>query len=117
MIYVTLILFLGLWFRLFQLQILQSEKYQEKSEANSIRIVEEVPGRSLICDRRGKVIVEMCIGRTGNVTGQPRFPALAGIRKFEPAIDSDTAAVAKEGVKLRCRYQYVLRHRCSPNGL
>jgi penicillin-binding protein 2 len=58
MLYVSLILFLGLWFRLFQLQILQSEKYQAKSEANRIRVVEELPGRSLICDRRGRVIVE-----------------------------------------------------------
>ncbi len=54
----SVILFGFLWFRLFQLQVVHSEKYQEKSEANSIRVVEEIPGRGLICDRRGRVIVE-----------------------------------------------------------
>jgi len=55
---ISVILFLILWLRLFQLQILESSVYQEKSEANSIRVVEEIPGRGLICDRHGRVIVE-----------------------------------------------------------
>ncbi|MBU1880633.1 penicillin-binding protein 2, partial [bacterium] len=52
------LLFALLWIRLFHLQILEREEYQEKSEANSIRVVEEIPGRGLICDRNGRVIVE-----------------------------------------------------------
>ena len=55
---VSSILFAILCFRLIQLQIIHSEEYREKSEANSLRVVEEIPGRGLICDRRGRVIVE-----------------------------------------------------------
>jgi len=47
-----------LWVRLFQLQVLRGREYQEKSQANAIRVVEELPGRGLIVDRRGRVIVE-----------------------------------------------------------
>ena len=55
---VSLILLALLWARLFQLQIIRSEEYQEQSEENSIRVVEELPGRGLICDRHGRAIVE-----------------------------------------------------------
>jgi len=53
-----LALFVLLWGRLFYLQILEREEYQEQSEANRIRVVEEIPGRALIYDRRERVIVE-----------------------------------------------------------
>ncbi|HDH57007.1 MAG TPA: penicillin-binding protein 2, partial [Bacteroidetes bacterium] len=55
---VSSILFAILCFRLIQLQVIHSKEYQEKSEANSLRVVEEIPGRGIICDRRGRVIVE-----------------------------------------------------------
>lgn len=53
-----LILLLVLWARLFELQVLRNREFQEKSAANSIRMVEDLPGRGLIVDRRGRVIVE-----------------------------------------------------------
>lgn len=52
------VLFILLWLRLFQLQIIQGREYQEESEANSIRVVEELPGRAIICDRRARIIAE-----------------------------------------------------------
>ncbi|TKJ41247.1 penicillin-binding protein 2 [candidate division LCP-89 bacterium B3_LCP] len=55
---ISLIAFLFLWIRLYQLQIIQSDKFQARSEANSVRVVEELPGRTLICDRNGRVLVE-----------------------------------------------------------
>jgi penicillin-binding protein 2 len=55
---ISLVCLALLWVRLFQLQVLRGREYQAKSEANAIRLVEELPGRGLIVDRRGRVIVE-----------------------------------------------------------
>ncbi len=53
-----LLLLVFIWGRLFYLQIIRGPEYRQKSQANAIRIVEELPGRSLIVDRKGRVIVE-----------------------------------------------------------
>jgi penicillin-binding protein 2 len=47
-----------LWVRLFELQVLRGREFEKQSAANAIRLVEELPGRGLIVDRRGRVIVE-----------------------------------------------------------
>lgn len=49
--------FLALVFRLFQMQILQQETYDEKSADNSIKAVEQIPLRGLFYDRNGIVLV------------------------------------------------------------
>lgn len=54
----SVVMFLLLWGRLIELQIFRNQEFRRKSEANSIRMVEELPGRGLICDRKGRVIVE-----------------------------------------------------------
>lgn len=58
LIVISIAFFVMLWIRLLQLQIFHTQEYQAKSEANSIRVVEELPGRGVICDRHGRVIVE-----------------------------------------------------------
>jgi penicillin-binding protein 2 len=55
---ISLLLVVGLWVRLFELQVLRTAEFRQKSDANSIRLVEELPGRGLIVDRHGRVIVE-----------------------------------------------------------
>ncbi|HSP86604.1 MAG TPA: penicillin-binding protein 2 [Ignavibacteriaceae bacterium] len=44
-------------FRLFQMQIVQQESYEEKSADNSIKAIEQIPLRGVFYDRNGKVIV------------------------------------------------------------
>ncbi|RJP80316.1 MAG: penicillin-binding protein 2 [Candidatus Zixiibacteriota bacterium] len=54
----AVLMLLALWVRLVELQVVHTSEYQKKSEANAIRVVEELPGRGVIVDRRGRVIVE-----------------------------------------------------------
>ncbi|RPI66683.1 MAG: penicillin-binding protein 2, partial [Ignavibacteriales bacterium] len=44
-------------FRLFQMQILQQESYEEKSADNSIKSIEQIPLRGVFFDRNMEVIV------------------------------------------------------------
>ncbi|MCX6639606.1 MAG: penicillin-binding protein 2 [bacterium] len=55
---VCLAMFAILAVRLLELQIILSREYKAKSEANSVRLIEVLPGRGLISDRWGKIIVE-----------------------------------------------------------
>jgi penicillin-binding protein 2 len=55
---ISLFLILVLWARLFELQVMRTDEYRRKANANSIRVIEELPGRGLIVDRYGRVIVE-----------------------------------------------------------
>ncbi|MFH1862472.1 MAG: penicillin-binding protein 2 [bacterium] len=55
---VSLLFLVAIWIRLFDLQVLRNQEFREKSKANSIRVIEDLPGRALICDRFGRVIVE-----------------------------------------------------------
>jgi penicillin-binding protein 2 len=50
-------IFALLIFRLFQMQILNQEAYDEKSAANSIKAIEQTPLRGVFLDRNGKVLV------------------------------------------------------------
>ena len=44
-------------FRLFQMQIINHEEYDEKSASNSIKAIEQTPLRGVFLDRNGEVIV------------------------------------------------------------
>jgi penicillin-binding protein 2 len=55
---ISLALILALWVRLIELQVIRKDEFRQKSDANSIRLVEELPGRGLIVDHYGRVIVE-----------------------------------------------------------
>lgn len=44
--------------RLFQMQVLENEKYDEKSSSNSIKALEQIPLRGVFYDRNMKLLVE-----------------------------------------------------------
>jgi penicillin-binding protein 2 len=46
-----------LGFRLFQMQIINHEEYDEKSASNSIKAIEQIPLRGVFLDRNGEVVV------------------------------------------------------------
>lgn len=53
-----IVLFVLLSFRLFQMQIVQQELYEEKSADNSIKGIEQIPFRGVFLDRNLKVMVD-----------------------------------------------------------
>jgi len=55
-------------FRLFQMQILQQESYEEKSADNSIKGIEQIPLRGVFLDRNRKVIVSNIPAYTLRIT-------------------------------------------------
>jgi penicillin-binding protein 2 len=55
-------------FRLFQMQILQQESYEEKSADNSIKGIEQIPLRGIFLDRNKKVIVSNIPAYTLRIT-------------------------------------------------
>lgn len=65
---VTIIIFLSLGFRLYQLQVVENEKYQEKSEKNAIKEKIIEPYRGLFYDRNWKLIVDNKPGYTLIIT-------------------------------------------------
>jgi penicillin-binding protein 2 len=68
-IYAFLIILFGvLSFRLFQMQILNQESYEEKSADNSIKPIEQVPFRGVFYDRNLKVMVDNIPAYTLRIT-------------------------------------------------
>jgi len=55
---ITGLLFLFLLFGFIRLQILEQEKYRERSLSNSVRKIEKLPVRGLILDRDGDILVD-----------------------------------------------------------
>lgn len=55
---VIIVLFVFISFRLFQMQIIQQELYEEKSANNSIKGIEQIPFRGVFLDRNLKVMVD-----------------------------------------------------------
>ena len=68
-IYAFLIILFGvLSFRLFQMQILNQEAYEEKSADNSIKAIEQIPFRGVFYDRNLKVMVDNIPAYTLRIT-------------------------------------------------
>lgn len=55
-------------FRLFQMQILQQESYQEKSADNSIKAIEQIPLRGVFYDRNMEIVVSNIPAYTLRIT-------------------------------------------------
>lgn len=62
------IIFAVLSFRLFQMQILDQEAYEEKSADNSIKAIEQIPFRGVFYDRNLKVMVDNIPAYTLRIT-------------------------------------------------
>ncbi len=55
-------------FRLFQMQIINHEEYDEKSASNSIKAIEQTPLRGIFLDRNGEVVVSNLPAYTLRIT-------------------------------------------------
>jgi len=105
-IYAFLIILFGvLSFRLFQMQILNQEAYEEKSADNSIKAIEQIPFRGVFYDRNLKVMVDNMPAYTLRIT-----PADYD-QKLNPLIDkilgADSGFVASILKKNRIYSKYI----------
>lgn len=105
-IYAFLIILFGvLSFRLFQMQILNQEAYEEKSADNSIKAIEQIPFRGVFYDRNLKVMVDNIPAYTLRIT-----PADYD-QKLNPLIDkilsSDSGYVSSILKKNRIYSKYI----------
>ena len=105
-IYAFLIILFGvLSFRLFQMQILNQEAYEEKSADNSIKAIEQIPFRGVFYDRNLKVMVDNIPAYTLRIT-----PADYD-QKLNPLIDkilgADSGFVASILKKNRIYSKYI----------
>jgi len=101
----VIILFGVLSFRLFQMQILNQEAYEEKSADNSIKAIEQIPFRGVFYDRNLKVMVDNIPAYTLRITPSDYDP------KLNPLIDkilgSDSGYVASILKKNRIYSKYI----------
>jgi penicillin-binding protein 2 len=101
----VIILFGVLSFRLFQMQILNQEAYEEKSANNSIKAIEQIPFRGVFYDRNLKVMVDNLPAYTLRIT-----PADYD-QKLNPLIDkilgADSGFVASILKKNRIYSKYI----------
>lgn len=63
-----IIVFAVISFRLFQMQILERQSYEEKSADNSIKAIEQMPFRGVFYDRNLKVMVDNIPAYTLRIT-------------------------------------------------
>ncbi|OGU74608.1 MAG: penicillin-binding protein 2 [Ignavibacteria bacterium RBG_16_34_14] len=80
-------------FRLFQMQILQQESYEEKSADNSIKAIEQMPLRGVFFDRNMKVVVSNIPAYTLRITSAYYNRSLNKI--LETVIDADSGFIDK----------------------
>ncbi len=101
----VIILFGVISFRLFQMQILNQEAYEEKSADNSIKAIEQIPFRGIFYDRNFRVMVDNIPAYTLRITPSDYDP------KLNPLIDkilgSDSGFVASILKKNRIYSKYI----------
>ncbi len=76
---VIVVLFVLISFRLFQMQIIQQEVYEEKSANNSIKGIEQIPFRGVFLDRNLKVMVDNYPAYTLRITPADYDPKLNSV--------------------------------------
>ncbi|HEY6907358.1 MAG TPA: penicillin-binding protein 2 [Ignavibacteriaceae bacterium] len=82
-----------LGFRLFQMQIINHEEYDEKSASNSIKAIEQTPLRGVFLDRNGVVVVSNLPAYTLRITHADYDRKLNRI--LENVIDVDSGYIDK----------------------
>ena len=78
-------------FRLFQMQILQQEHYEEKSADNSIKAIEQIPLRGVFYDRNMKVVVSNIPAYTLRIT--PAYYDKSLNRILETVLEADSGYI------------------------
>ncbi len=82
-----------LGFRLFQMQIINHEEYDEKSASNSIKAIEQTPLRGVFLDRNGEVVVSNLPAYTFRITPADYDRKLN--RLLENVLDVDSGYIDK----------------------
>ena len=80
-------------FRLFQMQIINHEEYDEKSASNSIKAIEQTPLRGVFLDRNGEVVVSNIPAYTLRITPAEYDRKLNRI--LENVLDVDSGYIDK----------------------
>ena len=80
-------------FRLFQMQIIQQQVYDEKSANNSIKAIEQIPLRGIFYDRNGEVVVNNIPAYTLRITPAYYDKNLNSI--LETVLDVDSGYISK----------------------
>ncbi len=80
-------------FRLFQMQIIQQQVYDEKSANNSIKAIEQIPLRGIFYDRNGEVVVNNIPAYTLRITPAYYDKKLNSI--LETVLDVDSGYISK----------------------
>lgn len=101
----VIILFGVLSFRLFQMQILNQEAYEEKSADNSIKAIEQIPFRGVFYDRNLKVMVDNIPAYTLRITPSDYDPKLNSL--IDKILGSDSGYVASILKKNRIYSKYI----------
>lgn len=105
-IYVAIIIvFAAMLFKLFQMQIIYQEKYDEKSASNSIKAIEQTPLRGVFIDRHGTVLVSNVPAYTLRITPADYNPKFN--RLLETVLDVDSGYVDKILYNNRVYSKYV----------
>ena len=79
--------------RLFLMQIVQQEAYDEKSADNSIKAIEQIPLRGVFFDRNGEVLVSNVPAYTLRILPAEYDTSLNGI--LETIIDAEPGQISK----------------------
>jgi len=105
-IYAFLIILFGvLSFRLFHMQILNQEAYEEKSADNSIKAIEQIPFRGVFYDRNLKVMVDNIPAYTLRITPADYDPKLNPL--IDKILDADSGFVASILKKNKIYSKYI----------
>jgi penicillin-binding protein 2 len=82
-----------LGFRLFHMQIVQHEAFDEKSASNSIKAIEQTPLRGVFLDRHRTIVVSNVPAYTLRITPAEYNPKLNKI--LETVLDADSGYISK----------------------
>lgn len=100
-----IIIFTFLSFRLFQMQIINKEAYEEKSASNSIKGIEQIPFRGVFYDRNLKVMVDDIPAYTLRITPSEYNTHLNPL--IDKILGVDTGYVAAILAKNRIYSKYI----------
>lgn len=93
MFFIIIASFALLAFRLFQMQIINHEEYDEKSASNSIKPIEQTPLRGVFLDRNGEVVVSNLPAYTLRITPAEYDRKLNSL--LENVLDVDSGYIDK----------------------
>ncbi|MBZ0198350.1 MAG: penicillin-binding protein 2 [Ignavibacteriaceae bacterium] len=105
-IYILISAVFGIFgFRLFQMQVVQKQAYDDKSAGNSIKAIEQTPLRGVFLDRNSKVLADNIPAYTLRITPADYDTSLNRI--IESVLDSEPGYISKILFNNRIYSKYV----------